>query len=1480
MTDLLSGEENKDSSDSLGTEKLTAYTALDDLIVFDNMADAGSGAVNPVITPDSVGAGGEETDLRQITSLQVNGLDAEIASVSTFGFAFQQGDLTDPQMLIAQVGGQDIPVQVDVKSSWEDGSVKHAVLSLQLPVGQDATAEVMLGQLSGQPSIEAQALAGIPAAVDYDFSVEIDFAGQTHVMSVNQLLAEGSGSSWLAGELVTEERVSETLTLDDKELTFSFDVRTAIDGSVRTAMTVSYDNVYTTNTHNLTYDYRVIDQGTVIDSGNGLRHVHHTNWHENYHSDNKSSDVHVVYDMAYLQATNLIPRIDTSLSSGHYGEFAQQLETGKGTYGDNLDFDPMGAGSITQYMPSGGSRPDIGYLTEWAAMYIVDQTAENKSALLENAYAGGSINWHLRDPETGLAVRLDDPDHAQHAWDFNETWRSDTGSIDDGDSGFTLERGEPAHKPALNSLAYLVTGDRYHLDEMYAEVAYGVFGQESSTRNDVGFSTYGQLRGKAWLLRDLYQASSIAPDGDYKDYLDSLLEGQLQGLVDFYVNQQTFETAYGPSEYAYDGREIEGAMMHPGRLGDTNALWLPWHQDYMGVVIGEIAATGNELALQLADWMANFNAGRFLQSDFDPTWAATYQMARENRIEDIHTWADVGAEMPSVLPGFRNGEDATELAERIENDPEASNYPVLAWASLASLFSGTHDARYAEAYAWIAQANQLRIVNFQADDGNGNYNDGVGARQAFVPVFRDGTNITFAEHRFGTDLNDNLAGNEGNEFFNGADGNDLILAGDGNHLIEGGDGNDVINTGSGEDWIFGGSGADIIQAGVGQNYLQGDRYDIDFGRFADSFVFDGNFGQTIIADFEANDTLYLNNIASLSSVEDVLVVLQDNESGIAVLALDDLGQITFSGWNTEDLKNIISIKINEVPDTSEAGSDDGSAQDDTTDPQGEGAGSEADDDSDSESEDSDAGDDSDEQSDDNADDVPSEPVEVTLTDKHDFHNGDNLDEIIHALKGHDTVHASGGNDFVSGDQGMDDLYGGAGDDELSGGDGHDYLLGEDGNDKLLGDAGSDILDGGAGEDYLDGGTGNDQLFGGESADTLLGGLGNDKLYGDIGNDKLFGDEGRDELNGDAGDDELNGGLGNDKLFGGIGNDILLGREGNDRLEGQEGDDQLYGGLGKDILIGDLGNDFLNGDEDNDRLFGGLGEDTLYGAAGNDYLNGEDGDDVLFGGADQDRLIGGTGNDQLSGEDGNDRLEGNDGNDTLSGGVGNDRLDGGAGDDALMGGEGDDHLHGRDGNDALSGDEGADRLYGHEGDDSLDGGTGDDRLYGGEGTDHLTGGTGADLLFGHDGSDILSGGDDNDKLNGGLGDDVLTGDLGDDVLIGHNGNDILSGGTGDDHLKGGGGNDVLEGGTGNDLLLGGSGDDVYLFTDDWGQDVIKGFGSGNNVIDLSAVTGISAIGDLLIEQVGRDTVISFGENSITLERMKVTRIDEDSFDFGI
>lgn len=207
--------------------------------------------------------------------------------------------------------------------------------------------------------------------------------------------------------------------------------------------------------------------------------------------------------------------------------------------------------------------------------------------------------------------------------------------------------------------------------------------------------------------------------------------------------------------------------------------------------------------------------------------------------------------------------------------------------------------------------------------------------------------------------------------------------------------------------------------------------------------------------------------------------------------------------------------------------------------------------------------------------------------------------------------------------------------------------------------------------------------------------------------------------------------------------------------------------------------------------GGAGNDLLQGGAGNDTLSGGSGDDVIAGGGGTDVLDGGEGNDTNSFEgigvnvDANlatgtasyvtptgvtieesfsnfENLEGFTGNDSLTGDSNDNTLSGGAGDDQLSGGAGNDELIGGDGNDTLAG---------GGGQDSLDGGEGIDTA------DHSDIGVGVTVNL-EDGtadygmvSETLT---SIENVTGTAQDDVLTGDDGDNVLIGGAGDDILTG----------------------------------------------------------------------------------------------------------
>ena len=98
-------------------------------------------------------------------------------------------------------------------------------------------------------------------------------------------------------------------------------------------------------------------------------------------------------------------------------------------------------------------------------------------------------------------------------------------------------------------------------------------------------------------------------------------------------------------------------------------------------------------------------------------------------------------------------------------------------------------------------------------------------------------------------------------------------------------------------------------------------------------------------------------------------------------------------------------------------------------------------------------------------------------------------------------------------------------------------------------------------------------------------------------------------------------------------------------------------------------------------------------------------------------------------------------------------------------------------------------------------------------------------------------------------------------------DVLEGSSVDDLLIGLAGSDTLIGFLGDDTLEGGSDNDIFVFEDNFGQDLIADFFPGMDVIDLSGVTNITDFDDLLANHIDTNAdgalVIFDGDNTITL-----------------
>jgi Ca2+-binding RTX toxin-like protein len=276
--------------------------------------------------------------------------------------------------------------------------------------------------------------------------------------------------------------------------------------------------------------------------------------------------------------------------------------------------------------------------------------------------------------------------------------------------------------------------------------------------------------------------------------------------------------------------------------------------------------------------------------------------------------------------------------------------------------------------------------------------------------------------------------------------------------------------------------------------------------------------------------------------------------------------------------------------------------------------------------------------------------------------------------------------------------------------------------------------------------------------------------------------------------------------------------------------------------------------------------------------------------------------------------------TLSGGAGDDTLNGGAGADKLLGGTGNDSYVVDNASDLITENlgEGIDSvtssvthtlaanvehltLTGTAGLNGI-GNAGNNTIIGNSGKNILTGNAGNDYLDGKGGADTMSGGADSDTYVVDNAGDIVTESTGqgyDGVIssvsytlgsnienlmlsgttaingTGNTLNNVVEGNDAGNTLTAGAGNDTLNGRRGNDTLNGGTGNDTFVFSSGCGADRVMDFDAdplgGQDLLDATglgiyySVAFDNAIqsGSLVITDLGADTLLTFGSDSIRL-----------------
>lgn len=531
--------------------------------------------------------------------------------------------------------------------------------------------------------------------------------------------------------------------------------------------------------------------------------------------------------------------------------------------------------------------------------------------------------------------------------------------------------------------------------------------------------------------------------------------------------------------------------------------------------------------------------------------------------------------------------------------------------------------------AEIGTDNLLNIENVNGGNGNDqivgddkdNYLDGYfGDDQLFGGAGNDSLlGYTGADYLDGGTGDDSLVGAWGNDTLIGGGGNDILRGLDGDNLIYAGTGDDTIYLGSGVDTASGGEGNDffLVDADNGPATLDGEA-GTDWLRY--SAQADDRAVSLDLKDPEQTSFVLPNGI-QVTGIELLQLYLGDGDDSVA-LALPETGfdrdMIFYMGDGADHLDLDLAQAAGKLRLEQYAGGH----------------------------------------------------FWITV-------EGQDAKVVAEALETLKVAGSAYDDDlrFWSLDYGID-LAGGAGADRLSG----SYQAYDD---TISGNAGNDIIDSYAGHDLLRGGTGDDTLNSGAGNDTLIGGAGDDFLLGGNGEDIIISSNGSDALFGNSGFDIVQLVSGSYHAAGyvayNVSSDTQVGTQARLNLEGLIRIEAVTdGGADADIVqLSDEGDAFFLHDaysgfhdsvvltEDyvgNESATRFANIEEIRGMGGNDIIDLTSPDYSLAGV--NMSIDGGEGNDVIWGSDANESIAGGTGDDTMFGGIGTDVLTGGAGADVF------------------------------------------------------------------------------------------------------------------------------------------------------------------------------------------------------------------------
>ncbi|HZW21721.1 hypothetical protein [Noviherbaspirillum sp.] len=571
----------------------------------------------------------------------------------TVGQVFAKGALLPADGLAGRMSnGTSINLQVDVKATHPDGSVRHAIISGVVPA-------LAASEVRGMDLVKAAAGSKTGAApttltnAGFTAGVSVNLGGIVYTASADALLKAGGYKTWITGPLVNEWQVSAPLKnsagTPHPHLTARFAVRSYTGlNKARVDVTVENNWAYEPKPQNFTYDATVTVGGQTVFSQPALKHFHHARWRKVFWWGG-APQAEVQHNGKYIIATGAMPNYDTTVtvsSTALAGLDSRWLKS---------NIAPMGSGVVLPGMPTTGGRPDIGPLPEWSAMYLLSMDNRAKKVTLGVGDLAGSWPIHYRDKKTDMPVSLDNYPYMTLLGAASDainpvTKLSELFPACGGDCA-TIYQPDSSHQPSMSYLPYVTTGDYYYLEELQFWANYNMLKDNPRYREFAkGIVKSDQVRGQAWSLRTLGHAAYITPDSHpMKKYFVDRVGYNIDWYTATYVtgNPNNLGVIDGSGTLAFK------PMAYTTPAGAKTGL-APWMDDFFTWSVGHLVELGFTNAKPLLTWKAKFPIQRLTGAGYCWIDGATYALA-VRPTETSPLYATIGEAYRSTMRNASGG---------------------------------------------------------------------------------------------------------------------------------------------------------------------------------------------------------------------------------------------------------------------------------------------------------------------------------------------------------------------------------------------------------------------------------------------------------------------------------------------------------------------------------------------------------------------------------------------------------------------------------------------------------------------------------------------------------------------------------------------------------------------------------------------------------------------------------------------------------